>query len=418
MIARPVGCVVRRLGDTIRAALPGARIGDGVRVRRADGTLLDGEVAAVERGRVAIAPMGALTGVAVGDRVAIDAEALAVPVGIGALGRGFDAAGRPIDDGEPPARATAIVDRSSAPVPGDRQPIRDVFWTGIRAVDGLLAIGRGARVGLFGAPGAGKTTLLETIAAGARGDAVVIALVGERGREAQAWLARRDRRTTIVCATSDRSAAERVRAADVAMTQAEYLRGRGAHVVLIVDSLARYTAALREQRVALGEPVGRGGYPPTVWAELSRYLERAGNAASGSITLLATVLSDGADDREPLSDAARSLLDGHIVLSNALARAQHFPAIDVVGSTSRTMSDVVSAGHARDATAVRAALARLSETGEARALGLANYADPALAAAVEAEGALQAFLRQSGSAEPSATLRGLHLVAALVERRS
>ncbi len=417
MIARAVGCVVRTVGETVLAALPGARIGDGVRIQLADGTVLGGEVAAVERARVAIAPFGALAGVAVGDRIAIDARALVVPVGSGALGRAFDAAGRPIDGGAPPEGATATVDRARAPAPGDREPVRDIFWTGIRAIDGLLAIGRGARIGLFGAPGAGKTTLLETIAAGARGDAVIIALVGERGREAQSWLARRDRRTTIVCATSDRSAAERVRAADVAMTQAEFLRDRGAHVVLVVDSLARYTAALREQRVAFGEPVGRGGYPPTVWAELARYLERAGNAAAGSITMLATVLSDGADDREPLSDAARSLLDGHIVLSSSLARAQHFPAIDVVASTSRTMSGVVGDDHARHAAAVRVALARLAETSEARALGLANYGDAALAAAVEAESALQAFLRQRGSAEPGAILDGLRSVAALVERR-
>lgn len=417
MIARAVGCVVRTFGDTVLAALPDARIGDGVCIGRTDGTMLCGEVASVERARVAIAPFGALTGVAVGDRVVIDARALVVPVGIHALGRAFDAAGRPIDGNESPAGATATVDRANAPAPREREPVRDIFWTGIRAIDGLLAIGRGARIGLFGAPGAGKTTLLETIAAGARGDAVVIALVGERGREAQAWLGRCEPRTTIVCATSDRSAAERVRAADVAMTQAEFLRDRGAHVVLIVDSLARYTGALREQRVALGEPVGRGGYPPTVWAELARYLERAGNGARGSITMLATVLSDGADDREPLSDAARSLLDGHIVLASALARAQHFPAIDVVASTSRTMANVVSAEHARDAAAVRTALARLAETSEARALGLANHADAALAAAVEAQAALTAFLRQSGSADAHATLRGLRSVAALVERR-
>lgn len=417
MIARALGCVVRTHGNAVLAALPGARVGAGVSIRRADGSTLLGEVVAVERARVSIAPFGALTGVAVGDRVTIDAGALAVPVGYATLGRAFDASGRSIDGGAAPDAAVAAIDRENVPEARARQPVRDVFWTGIRAIDGLLAIGRGARVGLFGAPGAGKTTLLETIAASARGDVVIIALVGERGREAAAWLERRDARTTIVCATSDRSAAERVRAADVAMTQAEYFRERGAHVVLIVDSLARYAAALREGRVAIGEAVGRGGYPPGVWADLARYLERAGNGARGSITMLATVLSDGADEREPLSDAARSLLDGHIVLSSALARAQHFPAIDIGASTSRTMAGIVSAAHARDAAVVRRALARLAETSDARSLGLARDGDPALGLAIEAESAMAAFLRQEGSSGPGPTVRGLAAIANLVEPR-
>lgn len=415
MIARAIGCVVRTHGNSILAALPGARVGAGASIRRADGSTLLGEVVAVERARVSIAPFGSLTGVAVGDRVAIDAGALLVPVGYAALGRAFDASGRPIDGGDMPDAAVATIDRGNVPEARTRQAVRAVFWTGIRAIDGLLTIGRGARVGLFGAPGAGKTTLLETIASGACGDVVIIALVGERGREAAAWLERRDARTTIVCATSDRSAAERVRAADVAMTQAEYFRDRGAHVVLIVDSLARYAAALREGRVALGEAVGRGGYPPGVWAELARYLERAGNGARGSITMLATVLSDGADEREPLSDAARSLLDGHIVLSSALARAQHFPAVDIGASTSRTMSEVVSAAHGRDAAAVRRALARLAETSDARSLGLVGPGDRPLALAIDAEPAIDAFVRQAGSCEPGTTLRELAAIASLVE---
>jgi type III secretion protein N (ATPase) len=278
-----------------------------------------------------------------------------------------------------------------------------------------VTIGRGARIGFFGAPGAGKTTLLETIAAGARGDAVVVALVGERGREAQAWCERIDRRTTIVCATSDRSAAERVRAADVAMTQAQRLRDGGLHVVLIVDSLARYAGALREQRSGLGEPVGRGGYPASVWAELARYLERAGNGLRGSITLLATVLSDGPDEREPLSEAARSLLDGHVALSSALAQAGHFPAIDIVHSASRTMAAVVSSAHGADARTVRAALALLAQTQDARALGLAADGDPALRSAVRAEAAIGAFLRQREPSPPQETVRSLRSLAALVE---
>ena len=418
MNARGVGWVVRTLGETAIAALPGARVGDGVYLRVAHGELLAGEVAAVERSRVTIAPYGSLAGVAVGDRVEIAAKALCVPLGFAALGRVIDARGIPLDGGPALRAGTTRVDRAAAPPPVTRSAVTEPFWTGVRAIDGLLTIGRGARVGFFGAPGAGKTTLLETIVAGARGDAVVLALVGERGREAQAWFSRIDRRTTIVCATSDRSAAERVRAADVAMAQARALCDRGLHVVLVVDSLARYAAALREQRVALGEPVGRGGYSPMVWAELARYLECAGNASRGSITLLATVLSDGADDREPLSDAARSLLDGHIVLSSALAHAGHYPAIDILASTSRTMHDVVTPDHERSALAVRGALALLAQTADARAVGLANLDDPKLEAAIRTETAIGMFLRQREAAREAETLAALHSVAGLVTERA
>ncbi|GAC1494186.1 MAG: type III secretion system ATPase SctN [Vulcanimicrobiaceae bacterium] len=414
MTARGAGWIVRTLGDTAVAALPGARVGDGVVMRPARGEALAGEIAAVEHGRVTVSPFGSLAGIAVGDRVEIDPTALEAPVGFAVLGRAIDARGEPVDGGPALRGARARVDRGGAPQPAQRAPVCEAFWTGTRAIDGLLTIGRGARIGFFGAPGAGKTTLLESIVAGARADAVVLALVGERGREAQAWFARVDRRTAIVCATSDRSPAERVRAADVAMAQARTLCDRGMHVLLVVDSLARYASALREARVALGEPIGRGGYPPSVWAQLARYLEGAGNAARGSITLLATVLSDGADDREPLSDAARSLLDGHIVLSSALANAGHYPAIDVLASTSRTMSDVVDADHARSARAVRAALALLAQSADGRAVGLANLGDPSLAAAIGAEAAIGAFVRQRDGAPPAQTRAALHAVAALV----
>jgi FliI/YscN family ATPase len=350
----------------------------------------------------------------VGDRVESAPESLALPIGYAALGRAIDATCAPLDGG-PPLR-TAIPRRMLAvPPAATRSPVERPFWTGIRAIDGLLTIGRGARVGIFGAPGAGKTTLIETIARGASGDAVVLALVGERGREAQRWFERLDRRTTIVCATSDRTASERARAADVAMAQAERLRASGLHVVLILDSLARYAAALRERAVTLGEPVGRGGYPASVWAALARLLERAGTSDRGSITLLATVLSDGADEREPVSDNARSLLDGHIVLSPELARANHYPAIDVLASASRTMGDVVAYAHARDADRVREALALLDRTCDARAVGLARFDDPELARAIACENAFVAFLRQRDPVASEATRASLSSLARMLE---
>jgi type III secretion protein N (ATPase) len=402
---------LRTVGPALIVALPGARVGDGVRVTRAGGLPLGGEVVAVQRARATIAPFGSLEGIGVGDRVELEPGPPASPRGFAALGRALDAAGAPLDGGpvlEAPAFARL---REAVPAPSKRRPIREVFRTGVRAVDALLTIGRGARVGFFGAPGAGKTTLLETIVGAARADAVVLALVGERGREAERWFARVDRRTTVFCATSDRSPAERARAADAALEHARALSEGGLHVLLLLDSLARYAGALREVRTALGEPVGRGGYPPTVWAALARYLEGAGNGARGSITLLATVLADGDDEHEPLAEAARSLLDGHIVLSSDLARAGRFPAIDVLSSASRTMNGVVSREHGRAAAHIRSALALLAQTSDARALGLADRSQPALAAALAAEPELSALVHRTEPSGWRATQAALYGVA-------
>jgi type III secretion protein N (ATPase) len=415
MIARRAGHVVRALGETLVAVVPGVGVGDGVRVEASRGSAVDGEITAVERERVWISPHGPLDGIAVGDRVVSDGVGADVACGAVLLGRALDAAGTPLDGGPPFRRSAFRHARRGAPAPADRIAIDAIFWTGVRALDGLLPMGRGARVGLFGAPGTGKSSLLEAIVAGARADAVVLALVGERGREAQRWIDRLDSRTTIVCATSDRSATERVRAADIAMLQACVLRERGCDVLLVVDSLARYAAALRERRNGLGEPAGRGGYPPGVWSDLARYLERAGITHAGSITLVASVLSDGADDREPLSDAARSLLDGHIALSLELARAGRFPAIDVLASASRTMEDCASPEHVRDAARVRAALAYLAGSRDAREMGLATASDSHATAALAAEPTIESFLRSSGTSHPRRTVAELARVARLLD---
>lgn len=412
MIGAGTGRVVQTAGELLLVALPGARIGDGVRVRAASGASLRGEVTAIGSGRVAVAPFGSIAGVAAGDRVESSPDALCYVLGYGALGRAIDAGGAPIDGGRTLRGNAVRVARNAATI--ERQPVSSVLWTGIRAIDGLLTIGRGARVGLFGAPGAGKTTLLENVARGALADAVVVALVGERGREAARWLAADVARSTIVCATADRPAAERVRVADLAMAQAVSLRARGLDVLLILDSLARYATGLRELRAGLGESVGRGGYPPAVFAELARYLECAGTSTRGTITLIATVLCDGADDREPLADAARAGLDGHIVLSAELARAGRFPAIDVLASASRTMPDVASSEHRVHADAVRGALALLADSRDLRALGLADARDAALARAVAAEPEIRAFLEHRSPAGPGQVLEGLRVLASRI----
>jgi FliI/YscN family ATPase len=409
---RGAGWIVRALDGAAVAVLPRARVGDGVRIRVAGGSIA-GEVAAVERGRVALVPFGPLSGVAVGDRVELDPSALACVFGYGALGRAFDAAGTPLDAG-PPLRGVRRCVTRRAPAPGERSAPASPLWTSLRALDALFVAGRGARVGIFGAPGTGKSSLLEALARNVHADAVVIAPVGERGREAHAWLARLDRRTTLVCATGDRSAAERVRAANLAMAQACELRARGLHVVLILDSLARYAAALREQRLALGEPLGRGGFPPGVWAELANFVERAGPGGRGSVSLFATVLTDDDEARDPLATAARSLLDGHLVLSAVAARAGRFPAIDVVASLSRTMRDVVDLGHQEDALRLREACAVLETTRELREAGLADLDEPRLARALSAEAALETFLRSSDAIAPERSRAELRALAAML----
>ncbi|HEY0613751.1 MAG TPA: EscN/YscN/HrcN family type III secretion system ATPase [Candidatus Elarobacter sp.] len=405
MIGRALGAVTAARGDLVEAELPFARVGEGVRVCARDAAV-NARIAALRETRALLAPFGPVDGVARGDRVAADPAALTAPLGTALLGRAIDASGAPLDGGGAP-RGRRVAVALEAPPPGSRRPCEGIFWTGVRAIDGPLAIGRGARIGVFGEAGAGKSTLLDAIVRGAAADAVVLGLVGERGREAERALARLDPRTTIVCATADRAPAERLRAAEVAAAQAAALRRRGLAVLLVIDSLARVAGAAREVALAAGEPAGRGGYPPSVFAALARLLESAGSDGRGSVTLIATVLSDGPHEADPVSEAARAALDGHLVLSGRLARAGRFPAVDVAQSASRTLAEVASPEHLAAARAVRAAVAALDESRDARALGVAS-AGPDLARCVAAEAELERFLRQGPEpSERRATLTAL-----------
>ncbi len=401
------GSVLCARSGLLEVRLPGAAVGHGVRVQSAHGEIT-GIVTALHDGCAIVAAHDVLEGVRAGDAVCTDPAALAMLLGTMALGRSFDARGNALDGGPPlQGRSRSLAVRP--PQPWQRAPIRAPFWTGIRAVDALLTIGRGARVGVFGAPGCGKSTIVELLVRGSAADAVVVALIGERGREAQEWMSGAGPWASIVCATGDRSAAERVRAARVAMAHAHALRASGLHVLLVLDSLARLATALREIAVSAGEPVGRGGYPASVFAELAGYVEVAGTSPRGSITLVATVLSDG-DERDPVSECARALLDGHIQLSPVLANAGRYPAIDVPASASRTMHAVISEPHSEDGRLVRGAIARLAETADARALGLGAGGDRDSAAAQES--AIAAFLQQGKRPEtPSGTLLALHALA-------
>jgi ATP synthase in type III secretion protein N len=397
-MTRAQGRVVATRAQVVEAELPFATVGAGVWICARD-VAVGGRIAALNGGRATIAPFGALAGVALGDPVLVDPSVLALPPPTVLLGRAVDAAGTVLDGGAP-LRARSLCD---AVAPGERAPCRDAFATGIRAIDGPLAFARGARIGLFGAPGCGKSMLLEGIVRGASADAVVVALIGERGREAQRRIATIDCRTALICATAERPAAERVRAAEVAFAQAAALRERGLDVLLVVDSLARIAAAARELALAAGEPVGRGGYPPSTFALLARLVELAGPSRRGSVTLVATVLTDGPGDLDPVAEAVRAALDGHVVLDRGLAEAGRFPAIDVVRSASRTLGEAVSADHRRAAGLVRAAVAALERARDARSLGLDPAAgDPFLARAIAAEEAIERFLRQGDEPVPAA----------------
>lgn len=351
-----VGCITEVKNGWITAKLPCASIGSRVSI----GDAVFGTIAAVRRGAVTIAPDDDCEALTLGTRVrTLDRSALLPP----------------------------------APAPDERTPFDTPMWTGVRAIDALLPIARGARIGIFGSPGAGKSTLLHTIARGAEADAIVIALVGERGCEAEEWSRVAPPHSTIVCATSDRSASRRIAAAERAMMHADALCRRGLHVLVILDSLARYAYALRERGVGAGEPPGRGGFPPSVFAQMARLLEIGGARKRGSIALVASVLSDG-DERDPVSDAARSLLDGHIELSPRLAARGHFPAIDVPSSTSRTAGQAAAAGHRADASVVLRAVDVLHRSEDARSLGVQSQDEFARRAeAVESQ--IEAFLRQS-----------------------
>jgi FliI/YscN family ATPase len=412
VIGRAGGVVTGIDARGVTAALLGARTGDGVTIDVAGRGAIPARVVAVERGRTLLAPAGDADGVSVGDLVVRDAFALAAVLGSGLLGRAVDAGGAPLDAAVPPAgrrRPLAV----PAPAPKERAPVAEPFWTGIRAIDGPLAFGRGARVGLFGGAGTGKSRLLEALVRGSSADATVVALIGERGREAERWLRCIDARTTVICATSDRPAAERLRAAEFAVAHAVALRERGLHVVLVLDSLARVAAAAREIALAAGEPAGRGGYPASVVARQAALLERAGATRAGTVTLVATVLAEGPADGDPVADAARAALDGHIVLAPRLAAAGWFPAIDVGASASRTFDEIASAAHRRGARAVRAAMAALDASRDARALGLDPAAgDAFLARAIAAEPQLRAFLCQGEAPDaPSRTLMLLGEIA-------
>ncbi|TPV52567.1 FliI/YscN family ATPase [Pseudarthrobacter phenanthrenivorans] len=414
--ARPerVGHVSSVLGLGLEAVGIEAAIGDLVTVGDGDG--IDAEVVAVSGTGMRCMPLGSIAGISAGDPVRTKGAALLVPAGRGLLGRVINALGRPID-GKGPLRADSLVPLDHPTPPAmHRARIRTPLQTGVRVLDTLTTLGRGQRLGLFAGSGVGKSSLLSMIARGTDAEVSVIALVGERGREVREFLeddlgAEGLARSIVVVSTSDEPAQMRLRAAFTATRIAEAFREGGSDVVLMMDSLTRVAMAQREIGLSVGEPPATRGYPPSTFSVLAQLLERAGTDREGSITGVYTVLVDGDDHNEPIADAARSILDGHVVLDRRLAVSGHFPSVDALASISRLASKVnppecsAAAAKLRKVMAARAAAQDLIDVG-----AYSRGSNPLVDAALDHQGAIEAFLQQSMNESTPADLAWAQLI--------
>jgi type III secretion protein N (ATPase) len=409
-------------GLTIRLSLPLARLGDLLVIRRR-GKLLHAEVVGFDGDEALALPLGDAVGIGPEDEVESTGEPLTVPAHPSLLGHVVDGLGRVIDSAMDISQLGRVSTEGAPPEPLSRKPITERLHTGIRAIDALMTLGIGQRIGLFSGSGVGKSTLLASMARGSNADAVIVALVGERGREVSEFIetslgAEARKRSVVVVSTSDAPALERLKAAQTASSLAEYFRDRGQNVLLLMDSITRVARAQREVGLAAGEPPVRRGYPPSVFAMLPRLLERSGQAAKGSITAIYTVLVEGDSLDEPITDEVRGVLDGHIVLSRALAEQGHYPAIDVNASLSRVMDRLVSAEHMQSARAMRALIAAFEAKRDLVALGAyARGSDKKLDCALDRWGNIERFLRQDGhsTTEFAETLRQLQELVAGVQ---
>ncbi len=367
---QPLGRVVEVAGTVIQVVMTGVQLGDVLEIESENGGVAC-EVVGFRGGVLLAIPLQPARRIAPGAHARLRGAMATLPVGDALIGRLIDPFGNPLDGGPRP-RCTdrTMLDGPSLPV-DERAEVDVRFDTGVRVIDGLLTCGRGQRVGIFAGAGCGKSVLVEQIAGQADADVIVVGLVGERGREVREMMSTARRSAmVIVAATSDRSPLERVRGALAATAIAEYFRDRGKNVLLVIDSLTRYAMALRELGLALGEPPATKGYPPSVFAQMPRLLERASpRADGGSITAFYTVLVEGDDLSDPVADAARSLLDAHIVLDRELAGRGHFPAVDVLASASRVSRRVAKPAIARLAIKSREYLSRRRQATELQALG-------------------------------------------------
>ena len=364
---KKMGRVSKVVGLTVESVGPAARLNDVCHIMLKDepGKFINAEVVGFKDKLIILMPFEAVDGISPGCIVENTNSALTVKVGPELLGKSVDGLGNPIDGTEISDYKTYPVNAES-PDPMSRKIIDEILPLGVKAVDGLLTIGKGQRIGIFAGSGVGKSTLMGMFARNTRADINVIALIGERGREVREFIERdlgEDgmRRSVVVVATSDKPALIRNKAAKTATAIAEYFRDQGKDVLLMMDSLTRFSMAQREIGLATGEPPVTRGYPPSMYSEMPKLLERAGNSDKGSITGLYTVLVDGDDFNEPVTDTARSILDGHIVLSRKIAQKNHYPAIDVLASISRCMSQIAPSDQKKAAGKLKNVMATYSE---------------------------------------------------------
>jgi flagellum-specific ATP synthase len=349
------GRVSQVIGLTIESHGPAVNLGEICNIYPLKGnTPIKAEVVGFKESIVCLMPLGSMKGVGPGSKIEATGESLSVGVSNDMLGRVIDGLGRVIDGNGTINNCTMYPVENTPPNPLARKRIKEILPVGVRAIDGLLTLGKGQRIGIFSGSGVGKSTLMGMIARNTKADINVIGLIGERGREVREFIENDLKeeglsRSVVVVATSDQPALIRLKAAQLATSVAEYFRDQGKDVMLMMDSLTRFAMAQREVGLAVGEPPVTRGYTPSVFSVMPRLLERSGTSDKGSITGLYTVLVDGDDLNEPITDTVRSILDGHIVLSRSLANKNHYPAIDVLASVSRVMPNIVDEEHKNNA---------------------------------------------------------------------
>ena len=398
------GRVIQVVGTIVKAAVPGVKVGEVCILRNPwEDYEVQAEVVGFTKDAALLTALGTMSGISGETQVIPTRHVHMVPVGDALLGRVLDGLGRPLDtDRKGPLRPAGYYPvLASPPSPLERRVISKPISLGIRAIDGLLTCDEGQRLGIFAAAGGGKSTLLGEIIRNTEAEVCVLALIGERGREVREFI-EKDlgeeglKKAVVVCATSDRSAMERLKAAYVATSIAESFRDRGKKVLLMMDSVTRFGRAQREIGLAAGEPPTRRGFPPSVFSELPKLMERAGNSAKGSITALYTVLVEGDDMTEPIADETRSILDGHIILSRKLAAVNHYPAIDILHSLSRCQAAIVPKEHKRAAAKLREILAKYQEVELLLKIGeYQKGADRATDEAIAKIDAVNGFLKQA-----------------------
>lgn len=415
------GRLSRMVGLTLEAVGCRAAIGSRCRIETKNGRMIEAEVVGFSDARIFLMPTAEVHGLEPDCRVIPMGKNSLARVGFGLLGRVLDGAGNALDD-KGPLKTDALISLNGVPInPLSRKPIREPLDVGVRAINSILSVGRGQRMGLFAGTGVGKSVLLGMMTKFTKADVVVVGLIGERGREVNEFVLKTLgeeglKRAVVVVSPADCPPLMRVHAALLSTSIAEYFRDQGLDVLLLMDSLTRFAQAHREIALAIDEPPATKGYPPSVFAKLPHLVERAGNAdhGGGSITAFYTVLAEGDDTNDPIADAARGVLDGHVILSRSLAESGHFPAIDIEASISRVMPDIVDAGHLQMVRELRRMYSLYQQNRDLISVGAYQPgSDPRIDKAIERNPAILDFLQQDMD-EPVDMERSLQELALLL----